>query len=131
VTIGYAESSALVKLALPEPESSDLRRSFAELDRLVTSELVVTEVTRAALRDSEAAGARARAALLNLEMIPVDRPVLERAAMLEPRSLRSLDAIHVATALALESADVVFYSYDHRTIEGAQANGLTVTSPGV
>jgi predicted nucleic acid-binding protein len=68
--------------------------------------------------------------MLRLEMMPVDRPVIERAARLEPLELRSLDAIHVATALALESPDLVFYSYDSRTIGAAQANGITVASPG-
>ncbi len=128
--IAYAESSALVKMALSEPESMALRESIHGVDRLVTSELAVTEVSRAALREGESAGARARAALLGIEMVPVDRPVLERAAQIEPRTLRSLDAIHVATALALESPDVVFFSYDRRTIEAAEANGLTVSSPG-
>lgn len=117
-------------MALSEPESMALRESIHGVDRLVTSELAVTEVSRAALREGESAGARARAALLGIEMVPVDRPVLERAAQIEPRTLRSLDAIHVATALALESPDVVFFSYDRRTIEAAEANGLTVSSPG-
>lgn len=130
MTLGYAESSALVKLALPEPESEALRQSFDGLERLVTSELAITEVGRAALREGEAAATRARAALLKVDMVAVDRPTLERAAQLQPRTLRSLDAIHVATALALETADVVFYSYDRRTIEAAAANGLTVASPG-
>ncbi len=127
--LGYAESSALVKLAIPEPESDALRRSLRTLDQLVTSELAVTEVGRAALRDSEAAAARARAALLTIEMIPVDRPILDAAARLQPGTLRSLDAIHVATALALGTPDVVFYAYDRRSIEAAEANGLEVANP--
>ncbi len=89
-------------------------------------------MTRAAARiDGDRGRARARARLLALELVPVDRPILDRAAELDPVSLRSLDAIHVATALALESRELVFYAYDHRTLDAAAANGLTVASPGV
>ena len=71
-----------------------------------------------------------RAAFLRFETVPVDRGILDRAAALEPAALRSLDAVHVATALAISSSDLVFFSYDHRTIEAAQLYGLTVSSPG-
>jgi predicted nucleic acid-binding protein len=131
VTIAYVESSALVKLAVREPESERLRETFRRHEQVVTSELAIVEVGRAARRDDDEAGlARARAAMLTVVPVAVDRPILEAAAQLDPPLLRSLDAIHVATAIALESADVVFYSYDRRTIEAAEANGLTVASPG-
>jgi predicted nucleic acid-binding protein len=132
VTAAYVESSAVVKLAINEPEGSALRLALREHDDVVTSELSVVEVGRAARRDDGDAGlARARAALLGLASVAIDRPILDRAAMLEPTALGSLDAIHVATALALEERDVVFYSYDRRTLDAAEANGLTVASPGV
>lgn len=132
MTTAYVESSALVKLVISEPEGSALRAALHEHDLLATSELAVTEIGRAARREDGDAGlARARAALLPFAPIAIDRPVLDRAATLDPTALRSLDAIHVATALALEVPDLVFYAYDRRTIEAAEANGLTVASPGV
>ena len=132
MTAAYVESSALVKIAINEPDGPSLRQALREHDAVVTSELAVVEVGRAARRDDGDAGlVRARAALLGLAPVAIDRPILDRAAMLEPPALRSLDAVHVATALALEERDVVFYSYDRRTLDAAEANGLTVASPGV
>ena len=130
MTVAYVESSALVKLALTEDYSVELRDALRG-DTRVTSELSILEVGRALRRsDGEAGLARARAELLRFETIPVDRAILSTATLVEPTLLRSLDAIHVASALALESPDVVFYSYDARTIEAAQANGLVTASPG-
>ncbi|MSO78471.1 MAG: PIN domain-containing protein [Acidimicrobiia bacterium] len=130
VTTAYVESSALVKLVVDEPESSALRSALEHATR-TTSELAITEVVRGARRrHGDTGSARARAAILSFELMSVDRPVLDAAARLDPPNLRSLDAIHVATALTLGSADVVFFSYDRRTIEAAEAHGLTVSSPG-
>lgn len=132
MTCAYVESSAAAKLVLDEEETSALRDVLARASDRVASELVVTEVSRAAARvDGDRGRARARGRLLALELVPIDRPILDRAAGLDPVSLRSLDAIHVATALALEVAELVFYAYDRRTVEAAEANGLTVASPGV
>ena len=126
----YVESSALVKLALDEPHARALRRSLTDVAR-ITSDLSITEVTRAMRRsDGDAGLARARASLLTFETIPLDRATFERAATLDPPTLRSLDALHVASALALGVEHVVFYSYDQRTLDAARANGLVTASPG-
>jgi len=131
MTVAYVESSALVKLALAEDHSADLRAAIRGGD-LVTSQLSALEVGRALLRSHGDAGlARARTEMLRFETLRVDRSVLDAATRLEPTLLRSLDAIHVASALALATAEVVFYSYDARTLEAARANGLTTASPGV
>ena len=131
MSVAYLDASALVKLVLDERESGALRRALATEGAKVASEIVVTEVPRACARVAGDDGlARARAALLAFALRPVDRATLERASILEPAVLRSLDAIHVATALTLEAPDVVFYAYDRRTIEAAESNGLTVASPG-
>lgn len=131
MTVAYVESSALVKLALTEDHSSDLRNALRSSE-LVTSELTITEVGRALRRSNGETGlARARAEILRFELLAVERTILERATVVEPTVLRSLDAIHVASALAIGSPDVVFYSYDQRTIDAARANGLVTASPGV
>ena len=127
----YVESSALVKLATNEAESEELRAMLVLDDLLVTSHLTAVEVVRAGARaDGDAGRALARAALTRFSTIPVDHGVLDSAARLVPDSLRSLDAIHVATALAVDDGDLVFYSYDRRTLEAARANGLRTASPG-
>jgi predicted nucleic acid-binding protein len=130
VTVAYVESSALVKLAVAEPESPDLKGALVSHDRVVSSDLGAIEATRAAWRrDGDSGAARARAALLRIFLLPIDRPVVELASRLAPPTLRSLDAIHIATALGLIADDVTFYSYDQRTLDAARAVGLSTASP--
>ena len=130
MTIAYVEPSAMVKLAIAEPETRTLKDALTSHARLVASDLAAIETVRAARRrDGDAGAARARAALLNFNLIPIDRPIVDNATRLEPRELRSLDAIHIATAISLRADDVTFYSYDARTIEAARAAGLSVASP--
>ena len=127
----YVESSAVVKLATNEAESDELRAMLVLDDILVTSRLTAVEVIRAGARaDGDVGRALARAALTRFATVPVDHAVLDAAARLVPDQLRSLDAIHVATALAVDDGDLVFYSYDRRALEAARANGLRTASPG-
>lgn len=72
---------------------------------------------------------RARNGLDGLALLPVDEQVLEAAAYLEPARLRSLDAIHVATAISLGEGLGAVYAYDERLQEAALAAGLRVESP--
>jgi predicted nucleic acid-binding protein len=130
VTVGYVESSALVKLAIAEPETRALRDALVAQERTVASDLGAVEMTRAAWRRAgEPGAARARAALLKIFLLPIDRAIVDTASRLEPVTLRSLDAIHVATALSLQADGIVFYSYDGRTLEAARAVGLPTASP--
>lgn len=130
MTIAYVESSALVKLVLTERESDLLRSALREHDERVTSDLATVEATRAAGRAAGETGvARARASLLSLDTLRIDRAIIQQATRLEPFSLRSFDAIHVASALSLGRDTVVFYSYDRRALEAAGAAGLTTASP--
>jgi hypothetical protein len=120
----------LVKLAVAEPETPVLKDALGTHDRIVSSDLGAIEATRAAWRhDGDSGAARARAALLTMSMIPIDRPIVDVACRLFPPTLRSLDAIHIATALGLIADDVVFYSYDLRALDAARTAGLTVASP--
>jgi len=131
VTVVYVESSAMVKLWRTEPETDALREDLGRSTVLVGSDLTRIEVMRTAARQAGDVGrARARSVLLGLTTVPVDRQIVDAAAALGPDSLRSLDAIHVATALAVDDGDLVFYSYDRRALEAARANGLRTASPG-
>ena len=130
MTLAYIESSAAAKLVLHEPDSHALRRSLRTHDHLVCSDLTRLEVARAASRsDGDLGLAQARAAMLPIETLPIDRRIIDAAISLAPAALRSLDAIHVATALSLGVDEVTFYSYDVRTVDAARAAGLSVASP--
>lgn len=128
----YLDSSAVVKLVQRETESAPLRRflrrhSAAER---VTSTLARVEVVRAVLPGGAAAVAHARRQLGRMYQIAVDQDVLDQAAMLAPGvRLRSLDAVHLASAQVLAGDLQVVVTYDHRMEEAAVMLGLPVTAP--
>jgi predicted nucleic acid-binding protein len=68
--------------------------------------------------------------LRRMTFVDIDRPVIELAARLQPATLRTLDAIHVASAMQLGSELRSFVTYDQRLADAARAAGLTVVSPG-
>jgi len=131
----YLDASALVKLVVREPETEPLRSRIDGCD-LVSSELVLTEVPRAIRRaaeqiaraDSELMLEVADAVLSEVALLAADRSVLLAAGALDAPGLRSLDAIHVASAMAAMPIDV-FVTYDERQAEAARATGLAVLSP--
>jgi uncharacterized protein len=124
----YLDSSALIKLVGRESESDALREAVVKLASQASSELAVVEVRRRARQLGQAADDRARDVLDRTLLRPIDRETLERAAELEPAGVRSLDAIHLATALSLDEVDA-FISYDRRLNAAAAAVGLNVESP--
>ena len=127
----YLDSSAIVKLVVREPESSALRRYLAGHADRVSSGLARVEVVRALrrTRDSDSQPLqRAASVLERIALVAVDEPILNDDAALEPRQLRSLDAVHLATALSLDGLDAVV-TYDRRLHAAAAAAGLEVVSP--
>ncbi len=131
----YLDASALVKLVLVERESVALRAAVARA-RLVASELVLVEVPRALARLRVDPSERARVrreeqrVLGGLDLVPVTRPVLDSAGRLGPARLRSLDAVHIMSALTFGSGLEAFVSYDRRQVGAAADAGLAVVSPG-
>lgn len=123
----YFDSSALVKLTRDEPESQAL---IDYLDRpsleASTSVLANVEVILA-LRRSEIGSDNA---LRGFYLVRVDDDILQEAARLGTRPLKALDAIHIATALAIASRNLEFVTYDDRQAEAARQAGLTVVQPG-
>jgi predicted nucleic acid-binding protein len=93
-----------------------------------SSDLAIVEVKRRARHFGPAAEAKAHLVLDRTRLRPIDSEILDRAAELDPLRLRSLDAIHLATALSLDGLDM-FISYDERLNEAAAATGLNVESP--
>jgi predicted nucleic acid-binding protein len=67
--------------------------------------------------------------LEGVSLLPLDDPILDRATELEPAELRSLDALHLATALSIRDEIGVFVTYDERLGDVAEAQGLTVSRP--
>jgi predicted nucleic acid-binding protein len=128
----YLDSSAILKLAVPEPESRALFKMLGDWPIRVSSELARTEVARALRRVGATAPQfrRGQKALERIGLMPVDRRILSDAAGLKAVSLRSLDAIHLATALSLGSAIAALVTYDGRLSAAAIAARLPVWSPG-
>jgi predicted nucleic acid-binding protein len=127
----YADSSALVKLIVVEPETESLRRELSDEPVLVSSTLAHVEVRRAIrihTRGNRDADSEARRLLAACRLVEVSRPVLDLAADLASHALRSLDAIHLASALRVEPDVVV--AYDDRLAEAAVAARLSVIAPG-
>lgn len=128
----YLDSSAIVKLVRPEPETGALFGLLGSHPERVTSALARVEVLRAVKRAGGDGPAlqRAEEVLDRLGLIKVDAQVLEVAARLDPAGLRSLDAIHLSTALSLGEQLGGIAVYDARLAEAARANGVEVLSPG-
>lgn len=124
------DSSALVKLVVEEPESEALRRALGSL-RLVASEIVVAEVRRAAIRRDASFAASADLVLAKLDLRALTRALLRRAGELAPATLRTLDAIHLATALELRDDLDGTVVYDLRLAQAMASAGLAVLAPGV
>jgi predicted nucleic acid-binding protein len=125
----YLDSSAIVKLAVREPESLALRRYLRRRQPLVSSALARTEVLRALLPAGDEAVARGREVLQRLDLVRVNDRVLNTAGMLRPPELRSLDAIHLATAHELGNELNAVVTYDDRMVNAAKQLGYRVVQP--
>ncbi len=129
----YLDSSALVKLVQREAESAALRRFLRRhrTDDRVTSALARVEVVRAVTCGGPAAIAHARRQLGRVDQINLDRELLDDASTLAPESvLRSLDAIHLASARSIAGDLRAIVTYDHRMADAAATVGLEVAAPG-
>lgn len=130
----YMDTSALVKLIVQEPESAALRRWLADAEDHdhVTSAVGRIELMRTALRggDTEIVANAQRILDEDLDIIAVTDEVVEMAETIGPESLRSLDAIHLATAAQLGDALTAVVAYDHRLIEGCRDLDYPIESPG-
>lgn len=127
----YVDSSALLKLAVREPETPALEADLAGRDGLVSSRLAVVECRRAARRASHRRLLQTVDQILEaIYLIDVTPAILDDAAAADPPLLRSLDAIHLATALSIGDAQMEVITYDARFAEAARASGMSVVQPG-
>jgi len=127
--VAYLDASAFVKLVKDEPESAALNAALDAWSRKSSSALLEVEGSRAARRTNALAYDAARALLAGMELLELDADIRSAAADLPDPGLRTLDAIHLATALSLGERCGAFFAYDDRLIAAARAHGLTVTVP--
>ncbi len=127
----YLDSSAIVKLVTPEPETAALVEAVRSDHEMVSSVLARVEVLRAVQR----AGARrtvadrAESILLRMALVRLEEGIVTAASKLRPLELRTLDAIHLATAVSLVPQLSGLITYDARLASAARAAGLTVQIP--
>jgi hypothetical protein len=133
--IGYADTSAMVPLLVAEPSSAMCRRFWDDADTIVASRLIYVEAA-AALAQAErmlrlsAAGHTEAVAILDVlwrqvHVLEIDEPLVRRAGMLARRlGLRGYDAVHCATAEAINDQDVVAATGDRRLLDAWCELGL-------
>jgi uncharacterized protein len=126
----YLDSSAVMKLVFEEAETPALETFLIDRPLRVSSSLARVEVMRAARSvDDGQVSRHADGVLAALTLIAPDAALLAGAANLDPISLRALDAIHLATAVALLPDIDGMVVYDLRLADAARQAGLTVWAP--
>jgi predicted nucleic acid-binding protein len=128
----YLDSSALVKLAVTEPESAALANWLAERadQPLVSSALHRAEVPRAVWRAEPGALPRSYRLIKRIARVALTADVLDNSATLPPQGLSPAQAIHLASALAVKADLTMFVAYDEALLGAARDAGLPVASPG-
>ena len=126
--VAYLDSSAFVKLVVPEAESSALRQWLRQWPSRASATLLRVESVRAVAPSGPKAIRTARWQISRLNLIELNRSLLDAAAAL-PGSPRSLDSIHLAAAQSLGSDLGAVVTYDRRMAEAAVRIGMTVESP--
>ncbi|MDR1426704.1 MAG: type II toxin-antitoxin system VapC family toxin [Bifidobacteriaceae bacterium] len=126
----YLDTSALVKVVKEELGSAAFHDLWTSGAEFASSILTKTELLRAVRVGGDAARHQARAALQAVDLLPLDNSVAEAAASLAPAILRSLDAVHVASALALLPDLTAVVTYDTRMADAARLAALQVFTPG-
>ncbi|MBV9445035.1 MAG: type II toxin-antitoxin system VapC family toxin [Streptosporangiaceae bacterium] len=127
----YLDSAAVVKLVHAEPESQALRDWLDERAETgwVSSVLVEMESFRALARHAPVAVARLHPVLDQIELIDLSPRIRILAQTVQPVTVRSLDAIHLGTALHARPMLTSFVTYDKRLLDAAVAAGLPALAP--
>jgi len=124
----YLDSSAATKLVIREAGTHALR-GFVAGQYPVSSRLLRTEVVRAVRRVAPGLSLRTQDIIARIDLINPEPSTWELAGTLDPPELRSLDALHLATALELGDEIDALVTYDRRLADAARAHGLRVESP--
>jgi predicted nucleic acid-binding protein len=130
LSAAYLDSSAFVKLVVEEAGSAAVRAFLADHHaRRVSSALLRTESLRAVRHLGPDALATVREGLRRVDLIGIDDRILDAAGTLEPQVLRTLDALHLATAMAVGDDLDVIVTYDERMVDAARLLGLSTVTP--
>jgi predicted nucleic acid-binding protein len=128
--LAYLDASAFVKLFRHEPESEVLLDLLGHGWGLIgSSEILAVEASRAARRVGGDAPVRAARLLATLSLVPLSPELRSQACLVGPPELRSLDAIHLATALSVRDRVGAVFTYDQRLAEASADAGLQVVAP--
>ena len=120
-----------MKLVKHEPETRALQEWVtSESASFVSSRLLRIEMTRAALQSAPSRLPAVLAVLEAVEMLAISSHVADDALRVGLPALRSLDAIHLASALAVHGDIDAILTYDVRMAESARLHGLPVIAPG-
>lgn len=126
--VWYLDTSALLKLITVEEETTALRAWFSSQDGIWSSQLLYTEALRAAARLGIGTDL-VEDALDIISLVLPSVTTFSTAGRLQPPALRSLDAIHLATALELGDDLEGLVAYDARLVEAARAVSIEVVTP--
>ena len=125
----YLDTSALVKTILDEPESAALVEYLRARPNAVTSALTRVELSRAVARISPSLAIDPGVPMSTLVFVAVSAPILRSAATVQPFTLRSLDAIHLATILSIREDIEAVVTYDVRLLDAVEALAIPAASP--
>jgi uncharacterized protein len=125
----YLDTSAFLKLVKPEPETAAFEAFVDGRADFVASALLAVEARRGALRRAPRSLPRVDLLLRDVELVAMSPAIVESASRLPDPLLRSLDAIHLATAILLRSDLELFVTYDSRLADAAAAYGIPTADP--
>lgn len=125
----YLDTSAFLKLVKPEPETAAFEAFVDGRADFVASALLAVEARRGALRRAPRSLPRVDLLLRDVELVAMSPAIVESASRLPDPLLRSLDAIHLATAILLRSDLELFVTYDSRLADAAAAYGIPTAGP--
>lgn len=128
--LAYLDTSAYVKLPLEEAGHDGLRSELSRWDGFVSSMLLGVEAIRACARYDSDRAKDARAWLEGVALLPLDDRILDVATSMLPAGMRTLDALHLATALTVRDEIGGFFTYDQRLARAAEDHGFRVLNPG-
>lgn len=125
----YLDTSAFLKLVKPEPQTAAMEAFVDGRADFVASTLLAIEARRGALRRAPRSLPRVDLLLREVEMVAISPAIVESASRLPDPLLRSLDAVHLATAILLRPDLDLLVSYDTRMLAAAVAYGIPTASP--
>ena len=126
----YLDSSAILKTIFDEQERPDLLRFLNS--QSTSSRLSKIEVRRTVARLVPTKTAEVNLELNKINFLPISNPILMAAENFSSEiTLRTLDAIHIATVMSLEGSIEGLITYDRQMIANAKLLGIKVISPGM